>query len=125
MAFEKFIESMVDKIKTAIKTDTIIGEPISIGDKTLIPITKVTFGFGIGGEETENQDSFGGGSGAGATIEPIGFLVIYKDRVDMLPLKEKDSLFDKLLDPASYDKIGQIIDHVKDKFLDEDGETKE
>jgi sporulation protein YtfJ len=116
MAFEKFIESMLEKIKVAVKTDTIIGDPITVGDKTLIPVTKVTFGFGIGGEENDKKASFGGGSGGGATVEPIGFLVVYKDRVDMVPLKEKDTLFDKLIDPGSYDKLNQIIDLVKGKI---------
>lgn len=113
MAFEKFIESMLDKLKVALRSETIVGNPIKVDDKTIIPITKVTFGFGIGGEETEKRDSFGGGSGAGATIEPIGFLVVMRDRVDMVPVKEKDTLFDKLIDPASYERISQIIQQVK------------
>ena len=113
MAFEKFIESMLDKLKVALRSETIVGAPIKVDDKTIIPITKVTFGFGIGGEEIEKKESFGGGSGAGATIEPIGFLVVLRDRVDMVPVKEKDTLFDKLVDPGNYEKLTQIIQQVR------------
>jgi uncharacterized spore protein YtfJ len=117
VSFENFIKTLLEKLAVSIKTETIVGEPMQIGSEmTIIPITKVSFGFGVGGKENNGKGEFGGGSGGGATIEPIGFLVIKGKDVELVPLKDKDSLIDWLLDVKSYDKIGDIVDKLKDKF---------
>ena len=102
------IESMVD-------VNTIIGEPIqSQNGITIIPISKVSFGFAAGGsefnaetlkeynkknndEEIEYKLPFGGGAGAGVSINPVAFLVVQSNNVKLMPV-DHDSCIDRLLD---------------------------
>ena len=73
------MRSTMDKIREMADTNTIVGQPITTPDGvTLIPISRVSMGFGCGGADygkTQPKD-FGGGSGAGVKIEPVAFLVI-------------------------------------------------
>ncbi len=124
MSFQNFIDTLLDKMKTTIKTDSIVGDPITVGDITILPVAKVTFGFGAGGEDLEKSKGFGGGSGGGATIMPIGFLVIKNGEVNLVPIREKETLFDKLIDPDSYDKLEKVFDKLKDKVKKEIKKTK-
>ena len=73
----------MDKIKEMVDVNTIVGTPITAEDGTLIiPVSKVSYGFASGGSDlptkNEKKDLFGGGSGAGVTIQPIAFLTVYK-----------------------------------------------
>ena len=70
------MDTTMEKIKEMIDVNTIIGEPITSPDGTLIiPVSKVSYGFAAGGSDLptkkENKDCFGGGSGAGVTIQPV------------------------------------------------------
>ena len=78
------MRSTMEKIHEMADTNTIVGEPIVTPDGvTLIPISKISFGFGSGGGDygkTTPKENFGGGSAAGVKIAPVAFLVI-KDGV--------------------------------------------
>lgn len=131
---EGLMNTAMSSIKDMIDVDTIIGEPISTGiDTLIIPISKVCFGFAAGGSEfkgeTINEYSkkekeeqvqyrlpFGGGSGAGVSIEPVAFLVVSNGMVKLLPITH-DSYIDKLIDyvPDLLEKSGDIIKNMKDK----------
>ncbi|SDF17296.1 GerW family sporulation protein [Sporomusa acidovorans] len=87
--FEKFIS-----------TKTVVGEPVKIGDTTLVPLIDVCFGAGTGGGDGTDEKGckgIGGGGGGGAKISPAAVLVIRGDKVDMLPVKKGGS-FEKLID---------------------------
>ena len=112
---EGLMITAMNSIQDMIDVNTIIGEPIETSNNiVIIPISKVSFGFAAGGSEfkgeTINEYSkkdkeeeiqyrlpFGGGSGAGVTINPIAFLVIQSDNVKLMPVNHTSSL-DKLLD---------------------------
>ena len=75
------MDTTMNKIKEMIDVNTIVGEPITSPDGTLIiPVSKVSYGFASGGSDLptkkENKDCFGGGSGAGVTIQPVEFLTV-------------------------------------------------
>ena len=77
----------MEKIRTMVDANTIIGTPIQTGDVTLIPVSRLSFGIASGGSDftTKNQkpeadNSFGGGSGASAKLEPVAFLIIRGER---------------------------------------------
>jgi len=78
----------MEKVKEMVDINSIIGEPIKVDDKiTIIPISKVSFGFASGGSDLPNKLSrelFGGGAGAGISIKPEGFLVINDGDVKMI-----------------------------------------
>lgn len=131
---EGLMNTAMSSIKDMIDVDTIIGEPISTGiDTLIIPISKVSFGFAAGGSEfkgeTINEYSkkekeeqvqyrlpFGGGSGAGVSIEPVAFLVVSNGMVKLLPVTH-DSYVDKLIDyvPDLLEKSGELLKNMKDK----------
>ena len=87
------MSATMEKIRTMVDVNTIVGQPILAGEVTIIPVSKVSFGFASGGSDfaTKNQkpdadNSFGGGSGAGVNINPIAFLVVRGDTVKLLPV---------------------------------------
>ena len=107
----------MQSIKDMIDVNTIIGDTINAPDGTLIiPISKVTLGFGSGGSEFPTkiaQDSkpFGGGTGAGISIIPVAFLVIKNDEVKLLQISESSGPVEKLINviPEFLDKIQGMI----------------
>lgn len=113
----ELMTSVMSNLKAMVDVNTIIGEPVETSDgTTIIPVSKVGFGFGVGGSDfaapKENADShFGGGSGAGVSIAPVGFLVVGKDQIRMVPVNTPSSAVDKLVDyiPAAVNKVNEII----------------
>ena len=100
----------MDKVKEMVDVDTVIGKPIELDGVTLIPVSKVTYGFAGGGSDLPSKSEkvmFGGGSGAGITVTPIAFLSVRDGRAEVLPLVTQpgavDSLISKL--PGAIDQI--------------------
>ena len=86
------MQTTLENIKDMVDVNTVIGEPIPTGSgATIIPVSKVTFGFVAGGGEydknqlPETDKPFAGGSGAGVSVQPVGFLVVGPDGVKVLP----------------------------------------
>ena len=131
---EDIMKTTMNSLKDMIDVNTIIGSPIETKNNTvIIPISKVCFGFAAGGSEfkgeTINEYSkkekeeqvqyrlpFGGGSGAGVSIEPVAFLVVSNGMVKLLPVTH-DSYVDKLIDyvPDLLEKSGEFLKNMKDK----------
>ena len=92
---ENIMSTTLENIRDMIDVNTVVGEPITAGDgATIIPISRVSFGFVAGGGEygaprkTEpgaGEHPFAGGTGAGVTVQPLGFLVTGPDQTRMLP----------------------------------------
>lgn len=82
----------MEKIRDMVDVETIIGDPITVGtDVTIIPISKVSYGFASGGSDLPAKvpkDLFGGGTGAGISIQPVGFLVVQNGDVRLLQMTE-------------------------------------
>lgn len=111
----------MSNIKEMVDVNTIVGNPVTIPDgTTIIPISKVSFGFAAGGSEFGNSENkqlpFGGGSGAGVTINPVGFLVASSSQVKFISVGQP-SVTDKLVDyvPELLDKIQELISKDEDK----------
>lgn len=114
------MDTSLKKIKELIDVNTIIGDPITTPDgTTIIPVSKVTYGFASGGSDLptkkDNSDLFGGGAGAGVTIQPVGFLSISKGNVKFIPIEKYDGAADRIVGmiPEAFDKISSFI--KKDK----------
>ncbi len=111
----------MQKIKEMVDVNTIIGEPISTPDGTvIIPVSKVSFGFASGGSDLptkQPKDLFGGGSGAGITIQPLAFLVVSGGNVKLLQMDTSDNTADKIVNivPGVLDKIGELFKKDEDK----------
>lgn len=106
MAIDTLIKTVLSELKVAINSKTVIGEPTTFKNWTVIPVTRVSFGFGAGGGQGKNDAAgFGGGSGGGATIEPVAFIAISEKEVKLISLKEKETIWEKILKPEVGEKI--------------------
>ena len=83
------MQTALENIKDMIDVNTVVGDPVITGSGgTVIPVSKVSFGFVAGGGEyiqSNDEKPFAGGSGAGVSLQPVGFLVLNEDGVHMLP----------------------------------------
>ncbi len=110
------MQSTMSNIKNMVEVNNIVGEPIVTPDGiTLVPVSKLSFGFGGGGGDLSaktNPTGFGGGSAAAVKIEPMGFLVVKGDSVRMLNvLPPAQNTVDRVLElaPQIMDKVDQYI----------------
>ena len=120
------LENTIEKVKDLVNVSTIIGEPISVqGGVTIIPVSKVTYGFASGGSDfpsKSNQEIFGGGGGAGVTITPVAFLVVGKyGNVEIKHITAFDNAAERLVSlvPEMFDKVNVAVNRAKmDKAFD-------
>lgn len=116
MTIQEVISEVTNEIEKIVSAQTVVGEPILTGGKTIIPITKLSVGFVSGGiegggkSESEIKTPYGGGGGAGAKVEPVAFIVIDGDKTEILTLNESN-LEDEIVKFLSM--IPSIIDKVK------------
>jgi sporulation protein YtfJ len=111
---ETLMKTAMESIRGMVDVDTVVGKPVQTEDGgTIIPVSRVSFGFAAGGGEywTRTADQaghpFGGGSGAGVTLHPVGFLVMHKDNVRLLSV-DKGDVWESLAN-----NIPQLIDQLQ------------
>jgi len=109
------LENTIAKIREMVDVNSVIGEKIVVGDTTIIPVSKVSVGFGGGGSDfTKGNNAFGGGAGGGVNVIPICFLVVNKDgSVRMMPVPTPaNTTPDRIVEmiPDTLDKITAFID---------------
>ena len=125
---EGLMSAAMSSIQDMVDVNTIIGDPIETNNKiVIIPISKVCFGFAAGGSEFNEETideynrkekeemvqyklPFGGGSGAGVSINPVAFLVVQEGNVKLLPVNHSSAI-DRLLDyvPDLFEKVNQVM----------------
>ena len=113
------LENTIAKIREMVDVNSVIGDPITTPDgTTIIPVSKVSVGFGGGGVEFNNKNSgdsrpYGGGNATGVKIDPIGFLVIKEGTVRMVNITPPASnTVDRIID-----LVPQVMDRV-DAFIE-------
>ena len=120
------LTTSMEKIQKMVDVNTIIGQPVNLGDGvTIVPITKIHIGVGGGGTDyatksalNAKKDPFGGGLGAGVSIDPVAFLIIKGDSVRMLPVAEPASTtVDRIVEqaPDLIDKLSDFLEGRKTK----------
>lgn len=113
------LASTIEKIRDLVDTSTIIGEAIyAEGGTTIIPVSKVTYGFASGGADfpsKSNKELFGGGGGAGVTITPVAFLVINNGDVTLKHITAYDNAAERVVNlvPEMFDKVTGLINKTK------------
>ena len=114
------MESSMSKIREMVDSNTIIGQPITTADGvTLIPVSRLSFGFGCGGGDYGKQAGnthFGGGSTAGVRVEPVAFLVIKDGITRVLPVAlPAMTTADRVIEmvPQVMDRVENFIDKKK------------
>lgn len=111
---EAIMNVTLENLKAMVDADTIIGSPVTVGEVTLIPVSKVSFGLATGGSDLPSKASsnlFGGGGGAGVTVTPIAFISVCGSNVKMLQVNAEQSPVTKLIDQGP-----EIIQRVKEIF---------
>ena len=113
----EMMSTTMEKIRSMMDANTIIGDPIQTGEVTLIPVSRLSFGFASGGSDfvTKNQkpaaeNTFGGGSGASAKMEPVAFLIIKGDSVKLLPVDPPPA--------TTVDRVIEVVPEVVEKVTD-------
>lgn len=121
------MSTSMEKIRELVDVNTIIGNPISSPDgSTIIPISRVSFGFVSGGSDLPakvEKEVFAGGAGAGISIKPQAFIVINKDGdAKLLELGAKGSPIDSLVEsaPELLNKVKEMFGKKKDDDKDDD-----
>jgi len=119
------LESTIAKIREMVDVNSVVGEPITTPDGvTIIPVSKVSVGFGGGGSDfvsknvNHQENPFGGGVGAGVKVTPVAFLIIKEGSVRMLPVAAPaNTTADRLVEmvPDTLDKIASFIDSRMEK----------
>ncbi len=126
---ESLIKTAMESIKEMVDVNTIVGDAVETPDgSVVIPVSKVTFGFAAGGSEfdakagqKDNQKDdkpkipFGGGSGAGVSIQPVAFMVVGQGQIRLLPVSQ-GAMVERVIDIAP-----QLIDQIKGLFRNDNG----
>lgn len=131
---EALMKSAMESIQAMVDVNTIVGDPVESPDgSVIIPVSRVCCGFAAGGsefappegdrDEGDKKDQaaafpFGGGSGAGVSVQPVGFLVVGHGQIRLLPIDHNvviDRLFDEI--PNLMDKFSNLI--KKDKSMEQ------
>ena len=119
------LDNTISKIREMVDVNSVIGTPITTPDGvTIIPVSKVSVGFGGGGSDfvskhpNKQDNPFGGGAGAGVNVTPIAFLIVKDGNVRMLPVAAPASTTaDRVVDlvPEFLDKVSSFIDSRTEK----------
>lgn len=114
------MQTTLENIRDMVDVNTVIGDAIQTASgTTVIPFSKVTFGFATGGGEYDPQKTpvqqalpFAGGSGAGVTVQPVGFLVIGPEGIRLLPAQNKTAL------EQAISSAPQLVEDIRSVFYD-------
>lgn len=113
---EGLMKTAMESLKTMVDVNTILGDPVETPDgAVIVPVSRVSFGFASGGSEfaganpksSEAKHPFGGGSGAGISLNPVAFLVVSRENVRLLPVNQ-NAIYDRLIDA-----VPQFIDQIQ------------
>lgn len=135
-SIQSIMETTLETIKNSIDSNTIVGNPIKAEASVIVPISKVTVGFGIGGGEYNkncrtdiNHDTnFAGGSGGAITISPVAFVVVENGQTRLISLEDDNvNLVDNILTvtPRIIDKVQRILKHDSNIKFQEDIDNDE
>lgn len=120
------MDTTMDKIRDMVDSNTIIGEPITTPDGvTVIPVSRVSFGFGAGGGDYGKTDTahFGGGAGAGVKVDPVAFLVVKDGLTRVMPVAiPAAATVDRVLDlvPEVLDRVQNFVDKKREEKISTD-----
>jgi sporulation protein YtfJ len=130
---EGLMKTTMNSLKEMVDVNTIIGDPVQSPDGlVIIPVSKICFGFASGGTEFDkiknakeqiNLDDklpFGGGSGAGVSVQPVGFIVVGNNQIKLLTVDEGNTALSSL-----FDFMGKITDNIQEVMKDKNKDNSE
>jgi len=114
MPLADIINASLDRFHHIAKTETVFGEPLKVGDITLIPVSKVSIGFAAGGGGKDEKSGAGAGTGGGVTVTPVALVSVSKNGVEAHPLNNEIGDLGSLLAVAP-DAVKKLIKMFKKK----------
>ena len=123
-SIQDILSTSMEKLRELVDVNTIVGTPITVSEgTTIIPISKVSFGFGSGGSDfpaNSQKEAFGGGSGGGVSIQPLAFIVVANGDVKLLQMTSANNTADKVVNlvPELIDKISSLFPKKKEEKTD-------
>lgn len=118
------VNNLFEKLREFLTSKTVIGEPLVIGDATLIPVINVHFGLGSGGGDGgdgKGNSGVGGGAGIGAKVAPTAIIVVKGEKIEILPIKKSSNL-EKLIEMVP-DIVAKI--NIKTEKEEDNKKTEE
>ena len=122
------LSTTIEKVRQLVDVSTIVGEPIALSNEiTVIPVSKVTYGFASGGSDfpsKNNVELFGGAGGAGITINPVAFLVVKDGDVTIKHITANDNAVERAVTmvPEMFDKVTSFVSKNKEAKADKTAE---
>jgi uncharacterized spore protein YtfJ len=119
---EKLVKTTLGEIEKVLGSKTVVGDPITVGDSTIIPLLSIGFGFGGAGggtglgDKKEGAEGIAGGGGAGGGVKPIAIIIIDKDGARIESIKGGMA--------SALEKIGESVPKIMEKFADKWSERK-
>ncbi len=110
---EHLIDTLLGKLKSLVDSETVVGKPIEVGETTIIPVTKISFGFAAGGNLGKDEKDKSSGSGGGAFIEPIAVITVEKGEVKVHSMKD-----------GSLGKVFEMVPGILRKLTQSKGKKK-
>ena len=115
---ENLVKTAMEKINEMADANTVVGKPIETADgTTIIPISKVSYGFASGGSDLptkSTKDQFGGGSGAGVTISPVAFIAVHNGETKLLQLTNNTPYQNAVVNTVP-DVVDKVLGFFNDK----------
>lgn len=105
MAIQDFAEKLLEGLKQISQAETVIGKPIESEGNVIIPVSRVSLGFGLGGNQGKSELT---GSAGGASIDPVAFLVIQGGEVKLLPVSQEKSALSKVVE-----MVPEVVESLK------------
>ncbi len=126
---EGLMKTTMNSLKEMVDVNTIVGDAVHAADgSVIIPVSKISFGFASGGSEfnrdkdknnmTENKLPFGGGSGAGVSVSPVGFIVVGNEQIKLLTVDEGNSALTNL-----FGFVEKMADNLQQSFANKNNNT--
>jgi uncharacterized spore protein YtfJ len=108
MAIEELIQIVTEQLKNIAHTEVHVGKPLQVGETYVIPVSRISLGFGAGGFGEEAHSLQGRGTGGGISVEPVAFLVVRHDDIQLLHLQMPGSPVSKLVE-----LLPEVIEQVR------------
>ncbi len=125
---EGLMKTTMNSLKEMVDVNTIVGDAVHAADgSVIIPVSRISFGFASGGSEfnrdrrdtlTEEKFPFGGGSGAGVSVSPVGFIVVGNEQIKLLTVDEGNSALTNL-----FGFVEKMADNLQQSFANKNNNT--
>lgn len=109
---DAMVNKVFDELRSAVKTETVIGQAFKLGEFECVPVIKVSMGFGSGGgsgDASKRGSGNGGAAGAGIGLEPLAFLVTKGDEISLVSITRSKGL------DAVFEKVPALLNKIMDK----------